>query len=458
MSLPEQRYWNPLRIALWGLAALAISAWLGPKFIDAFRPPSGIYVDFVQEWLSARNYTAGMPVYSNQTEALWRHTGDKPLHAEDMLPWNAHPPASVVLTLPFGRWSYEDAQYYWNLVSFPLFVLSVLLVVRELKFPLSIWSVLPAIVLLLLFNPLYVQLEQGQLNPPILFLITLGWIADRRGYQGWAGAAIGVAAGLKLYPAFLFAYFLFTRRWRAILTGGIAFLVVNGIAAGVLGREAMQTYVQEVVPSLKNYQSNWRNVSLNGYFIRVFNPNPRENTLPLMANATLATSLILVGRLLVMATVVWAAVSARSREARDRAFAAAIVGMLLVSPITWNHYFLLLVPVAGLLWMRLPSGVSRWALALVLILLWLPDLLFASLAIGPKQAGELVHPRHPPISAKLNMGALSIQAYALFALFLLVFRLPTQPTSEKVDEQTMDRRLFGPSNEGTSVEPAPVGP
>src|SRR5262245_5753772 len=275
MASPGQEGTSPVRVVVCALALVVLAA-VGPKFVAIFRPPDGWYLDSSQEWLSARNYWAGTPVYANQEEALFRHTGQKVGEDQVALPWNAHPPAAVVMTLPLGKLGYADAHFVWNLITFPLFLLSLGLILRELGVPLSLWTVIPILALLVLFNPLLIHVMQGQLNIPLLLLLTLAWVADRRDRPGWAGVAAGVAAGLKLYPAFVFAYFLFARRWRALLTGGIAFFAVNGIALAVLGPDEFRTYVREVIPSLFNYQSSWRNVSLTGFWLRIFNPQPHE--------------------------------------------------------------------------------------------------------------------------------------------------------------------------------------
>src|SRR5262249_3355708 len=159
----------------------------------------------------------------------------------------AHPPAAVALALPLGKLEYRDAHLVWNLITFPLFLVSLGLIVRELRFPLRVWSIFPAVVLLLLCNPVTAPIGQGQLNFPILFLVTLAWVADRHDRPGWAGVALGVATALKLYPVFLFAYILFARRWRAIFTGALAFLAMNGAALAILGVDAFRTYREQVL-------------------------------------------------------------------------------------------------------------------------------------------------------------------------------------------------------------------
>ncbi len=421
---PESQYWTPARIAVWAGVAVLVSVWLGPKFVRQFRPPENRFMDFSQEWLSAKNYWAGTPVYADQTEALLRHTGFVPNRGEAMLPWNGHPPAATALALPFGKLPYRDALLAWNLLTFPLFLVSVALVARELGVRWTVWSVFPAVTLLLLFDPVYQQLAQGQLNFLLVFLITLTWVADRHDRPGWAGIALGIAAGLKLYPAFLFVYFLFTGRWRALATGALAVLTVNGGALVLFGPSEFRTYAEQVIPSLFGYQGSWRNVSLTGFWLRIFDPQPHDKVVPLVVNPTAATALALVSRGLVTGAVAWAAWRARAGAGRDRAFAGAVVGMLLVSPIVWTHYFVLLVLPVGLLWARLPKGALRVALALAAVPLWAPENFFALLAVGPEQARAMVNLRHDPLSPVVNLTALSAFTYALVALFVLAHFIP----------------------------------
>ncbi len=456
MGVPEPARWNPLRVIYWMAASVAVCAWLGPQFLDHFRPPTNRFFDFSQEWLSAKNYWSGTPVYADQTAALQRHTGQSPEVAEEMLPWNAHPPAAVALTLPLGKFSYRNAQLDWNLLTFPLFLLSVWLILRELKVPLAIWSIFPAVTLLLLCRPITIHLAQGQLNFPILFLLTLAWVADRRGKPGWAGVAAGIATGLKLYPGFIFVYFLFGRRWQALFTGVLAFAAVNGIALAVLGAGEFRTYMREVVPSLQNYRSSWRNVSLSGFCLRIFNPQDHEKIVPLVLNPVVGKWLALASQVIVTLVIAVTAALSRTMESRDRAFAAALVGMVLVSPIAWTHYFVLLVLPVALVWARLPEGIERVLIWPVILVLWAPENFFALLALGGEQAALMVNLRHSSIPAEVNLLALSIFTYTLVALLILVLRTPTeddvpqwasQPRGAPADEH-LNRRLFGsPSGE-----------
>ena len=91
--------------------------------------------------------------------------------------------------------------------------------------------------------------------------------------------------------------------------------------------------------------------------------------------------------------------------------------MLLVSPITWDHYFLLLLLPLALLWKNLPSSApGRWTFLVILALMWcsrwriqrLPDLLLGR---------DFAMPSGPVYT----LTVVSAHFYALAGLFGLVF-------------------------------------
>ena len=426
-SSPDRPYWTPLRVALWGLAAALVGVWAGPRFVAAFRPPDAALLDFTQEWLSAKNYRAGTPVYADQAETYPRHTGRPPNPPEALLRWNAHPPASVVLALPFGGLSYADAHAAWNLATFPLFVLSVVLILRELRVPLRPASVFPLLALGLSCHPLVTQHLQGQLNAVLALLIVLAWVAERRGYAGWAGAAVGAAAAVKLFPAFLFLYFVAAGRWRALLPGAAAFLALNGVALALFGPEAFRTYARDVVPSVAaDYQTNWRNVSLWGFWLRIFDPQEKGRLAALVHAPLAGRAVANVLRVVVTLLAARACWRARGGERTDRAFAVTLTAMLLVSPISWNHYYLLLALPVAVVWWRLPPGLARRAMWPVLAVLWLPDHLAPLLALGGARAIAMARDARWALTPAENLYTASVPHYALCALFVLALLLPAR--------------------------------
>jgi hypothetical protein len=360
------------------------------------------------------------PVYGDFRLAVQREMNFPPEIAGHMLPYNAHPPVSVVLTLPFGQLSYPNAILVWNLLGIGMYLAALILVIRGLALPFHRLSLLPIGALSLAAFPLYSQFSEAQFNLLLLVLILGAWQLDQRGRFAFAGTLVGIAAAVKLFPAFLFLYFLVQRRGVALLAGGATFVVLNLVATVLLGVDDMRSYVLDVVPSVTQYVSGRLNASLAGFCQRVFDPNPREHVVGLMASPMLAHLTATVTRLLIVIVVAWAGWKAANSSERNRAWAIAITGMLLVSPITWPHYFVMLLLPLGFVWYFAHGRLKRIAFWFVFVPMLLPVYYFPNLVMGPER-GNLVYLRgESVVSVRENLLAASVPAYALLGLFVLV--------------------------------------
>src|SRR5262249_5484158 len=115
--------WPAPRIVAWGLTAAVCLAIIGPTYARVFLPPDGRYTDFAQEWLSARNFFGGVPIYQDVPTSVRQHMADR-RPADQIIGairYNAHPPVAVLVALPFGVLSYPAAHLAWNLVTYGLF-------------------------------------------------------------------------------------------------------------------------------------------------------------------------------------------------------------------------------------------------------------------------------------------------------------------------------------------------
>lgn len=355
---------------LWLVITGMICIWQLPTLLVVSWPPRDIVSDFYQDWAS-HNLLNGLPIYAEHRVTIPRYVGEvDPICFSNQV--NAHPPTSVLLMLPVARLDYRPALLAWNLASLAMLGASLWIVGRELRISFSAWSIFPALALLLLCRPLVQQLIHGQLNLVLLLLVTGAWAADRRGRPGWAGGLVGTAAAIKLFPGFLFLYFVLRRQWAAVLAGVLALILLTGLTAAVLGPETYRAYIQDVLPQLEKFRTSWFNASLVGFWTKLFNPATREEHVePLWRSAAAAWAGVLASWLAVVAAVSWSVRRARTRTQLDHAFGAAVTGMLLLSPITWDYAFLLLlVPVAAL-WLDPPrSEPTKLLLILSLAALW----------------------------------------------------------------------------------------
>jgi alpha-1,2-mannosyltransferase len=273
------------------------------------------------------------------------------------------------------------------------------------------------VTLLLWCNPLRQQLNQGQINLVLLLLLTSTWAAWRSGRPWWAGVFLGTATALKLFPGFFFLFFLIRRQWSVVAAGAVAFAAWTAASAAVVGVDAYRGYVDRALPNVVEYRGSWLNDSVGGFWHRLFDPGTRHAPVqpivrsPLIAKlATYASCAVLAGA---MAWCVW---RARSRGELDRAFGQTTTAMLLVSPVTWDHYFVMLLLPLVLLWRDLPrGGWQRPAFYILVGILWITPALFWWIGMRVSLGDWLGYTAVPSQSAT----AISIPFYALLGLFAL---------------------------------------
>jgi hypothetical protein len=431
---PEQPSRIPIAPTILGVIALVAGVGLfGRALVSPFRPPAGEYADFVQEWLSAKNYFSGHEIYEDQLTSFARHQPDWKPDQSKFLPYNAHPPVSVLEALPFAHLDYPNAHFAWNLTTFPMFLIGVALLVGELGRPFQWWYLIPMLALIVWADPIRTTLLHGQVNFLLFGLLAVGWVADRRGYQSASGIAVGLATGLKLFPGLLLVYFLFAGRWRAAIAMVLSVVVLNAVAFGLFGSSAFRTYVQDVMPSLQQYQSAWRNSSLNGFWIRLFDPHPVQTSPQPYHSGTTAKGLFVASGMLIAGAVAVVARMGRAAADSDRGWAVAILGMMLASPIVWSHYHVLLAIPLGVLAHRLPRGPLRWLGWIAVAGLCLNDRIYAVLFVSKEHMMQLTPSQHHlPLSMTENLIGISMKCYLtliLFALTLVIPRLTLTPAS-----------------------------
>ncbi|MFR9799528.1 glycosyltransferase 87 family protein [Streptomyces sp. MS06] len=216
--------------------------------------------------------------------------------------------------------------------------------------------------LLALFEPLRDTVSFGQVNLLLLALV----LADGRllatGRGRAAGAGIGLAAAIKLTPALFIVLLLLARRFRAAAVAAAVAAAATGLAA-VLLPDASRFYWTEAVRDTSrvgrlDYVSNQ---SLLGVLARSGEPH----------RAVWAVVALLV-------LCVWARRARGAAAAGDWRAAFALTGAAacLVSPVTWVHHLVWLLPSFGVL---LHAGRPRTAAALYAVLcssvvwLWVDD-------------------------------------------------------------------------------------
>ncbi len=214
-----------------------------------------------------------------------------------------------------------------------------------------------------LVEPVRTTFSLGQVNVLLLALV-VG--LDARGTR-WSGVGAGLATAIKIAPGLLVAAQAVRSDWRAFARGVLAFAVATSLAA-VLAPAATRTYFTSLLwdSSRPGGLDYLQNQSLRGLLAR-----------HLPDHASLAW---LLGAVLVLALGAW--VVRRHRRDPFYALTAAALTGLLVSPVSWSHHWVWVLPCVAV---GVRSGLrspAAWT-ALALLASTVVELLFWTTSAEP---------------------------------------------------------------------------
>ena len=183
-------------------------------------------------------------------------------------------------------------------------------------------------------EPLRSTFDYGQINVILVFAAL--WAAYST--RWWlSGLLIGLAAGVKLTPAVTGLYLVGVRRWGAALFAALVFAATVALSIAVIGEQARYYFTDllgdasRVGPIATAFNQSWR-----GGLSRILGHDAGYGPLVLAAIAATA----------VLALLAWRALGTDVAAQRDRLGSLLVVQLfgLLISPISWTHHWIWLVP------------------------------------------------------------------------------------------------------------------
>ena len=260
-----------------------------------------------------------------------------------------YPPFAAIVMLPMA------------VVPWPVAIVISVLLSLGATFALLWWLVLPltrregwtpwfalavAFLLMAAFEPYRETISFGQVNMLLLFLVAADLLVAVRGGRRWAGVGIGLATAIKLTPGIFILYLLVTRRWRATVTAAATATAATLLAAAVDPAASREFWISALWDTDRVGSLSFvSNQSLRGLVARLSPEHPSTLLWLALALAVLA---------------VWA-VRVRGASVVDGLALTGIVGGLL-SPVTWVHHLVWLLPALILLVdaaLRAPAGSPR---------------------------------------------------------------------------------------------------
>ena len=245
-----------------------------------------------------------------------------------------YPAFAALLFYPLSRLPFEPVALCWQLATiaglYGVVRLSQLLLAEScegghrmamLWTAVAIWT-----------EPLRSTIDYGQIN--VFLVLAMLWAAYST--RWWlSGLLVGLAAGVKLTPAITGLYLVGVRRWSAALFAAVVFAGTVALSIALIGEQARYYFTDllgdagRVGPIATSSNQSWR-----GGISRILGYDAGYGPLVLVAVAVTA----------VLVVLAWHALG--TTVARDRLGSLLVVQLfgLLISPISWTHHWILLVP------------------------------------------------------------------------------------------------------------------
>jgi len=227
--------------AEWLVVASLVALFVLRALVPAWERVSS---DFPNYYLAARLLREGYPLDRIYEWVWFQRQKDHAGIGWGTVSYGPITPFSLLVMTPFAGLPALAAKRCWLFVDLVLLGATVALLRRMSSLPLR----RVALVVFLTVVPLRTNFELGQQYVLILFLLSLGCWLLVEGNAFAAGAVVGVASLLKLYPASLVVLFVVRRRWSALAGFFVAVASAGAAGIGAFGLAPLRVYLTSVLP------------------------------------------------------------------------------------------------------------------------------------------------------------------------------------------------------------------
>jgi alpha-1,2-mannosyltransferase len=270
------------------------------------------------------------------------------------------PPFQALFFMPFAAVdavSRPAAELLWYAVNLGALAVGIVLWVRALG-PLrdthgaatasDVRSAWPAILAVLF--PLQTNFEHQNMNAVLLALLGAAAWSLQNNRLAAAGAWVGAATALKAFPALLIVYLVFAGFPRAALVAGATAAALGALPAIVYGPTGLwEQWAEWFSVSAGGWPVRGQNQSLLAAFDRA-GGTVAESGIGTRTESPLAFGIYLA---MFVGLIALAAVTFRRQPQRAALYAqvaAVIVLAVVLSPVAWDHYWVLMFPAFLLLY------------------------------------------------------------------------------------------------------------
>lgn len=295
--------------------------------------------DFGAYFIAARALTRGVSPYDADAAARLAAAAGVEHHSPYI-----YPPLLALLLRPLAALPYPAAAFIWFVLSAGALLAALWLLRPVVRLPWRTYRWVCAAAFFL--PPVHHTLQHGQITHFLLLLLLLAGAIGGAGGGVW----LGIASALKVFPATLAVVYALSGRIAALAVMVASAAIVTG-AVALVEPDATMEFVRRVGPQLAlEPRLAPNNQSVHAVVARWF--ETQDFVTPIVDAPGVGRTLSTIATAIVGGLTIWALVSVRRAEgamAHLQRLSLVLAATLIVSPIVWDHYYvLLLLPVAVL--------------------------------------------------------------------------------------------------------------
>jgi hypothetical protein len=195
-------------------------------------------------------------------------------------------------------------------------------------------------------GPLYNSILEGNSTHFVFLLVLAGFFCSQTKREIWSGVLLAIAALVKI-PLFLLGiYYVLRGRWRVVVGFSSALLAIVAASVLLFGLDLHMTWFEQCIQRYAGKPMAAYNVqSVDGFLARLLVSSNLTNWLPLEVGWEFKLLRYTLLSLLVGTTlwVCWRSNKPRSLEEENLEFSIALCLALVISPVSWTHYYLFLL-------------------------------------------------------------------------------------------------------------------
>jgi hypothetical protein len=249
--------------------------------------------------------------------------------------WFTYSPFAAIVFVPIAALPLAVARAGWDLVSVGALAYSAVITLKLAGYRPSRIMVAGVTAAVLPLDPMYQTLFLGQINLILLALILTDVWRVSQGRD--AGIGVGIAAAIKLTPAIFIVFFLLARRTKAAFIAAGTFILC-GLIGFLIAPRASKLYWEHLSHDTKRVGAPY-----------ISNQSPYAAAIRIAGGqGHIGTWWIIIPLAFAVIGLTAAAILARRQ---DWLGATAVTGTtgLLVSPISWAHHWVWILPALVLL-------------------------------------------------------------------------------------------------------------